>query len=181
MWRKVQSNMCHWEKLNNITSSTSAIATTAAAIAAYLTVKIAKKQIDEQLRPQLVIFFREESRLFRVGNVGKEAAMNIEIEVLRKPGLLAKADLGEASIAVPAGDEHTIFFRLNSTDGVMGQEANEPATHAVFRENKYKVRITYDDISGENTYITTYELGKSIKHISTIKTKVKNSTKNGYF
>ncbi len=165
--------MCHWGKLNNITSLISAIASAVAAIFAYQTVKIAKRQIDEQLRPQLAIFFREKSRLFKVENVGKEAAMNVKIEVLRKPGLLAKADLGEASIAVPVGNEQTIFFRLNSTNGIMDQEANEPTTHAVFRENKYKVRITYDDISGENTYITTYELGKSIKHISTIKRKSK--------
>ena len=164
----------------NIANLLNVVSTISAALAAFFSfrmTKLAKRQIDEQLRPQLVVFYREKKRVFRIGNVGKETAMNIKLEIQKKPNILTKVDLGEASIAIPPNDEQTIFFRLNSTNGVVHHEANKPAAHAIFRRGTYRLRIIYTDITSENQYITVYQLGETLKHIYTKRKKRKEDIK----
>lgn len=162
-----------------VQSTTNVFTVIFSAIAAGLSAKsvfLMRKQLREEIRPQLVMFYRKKRRLFTVRNVGRETAMNPKIKILTQPVQIGKttATLEEAP-AMPYKDEKPICFHISlpDTHGLLGFGPQDPKTHAVLnpvREESthYRILITYEDISGENIYNSIFEtVANGVKHIST--------------
>ena len=162
--------------LESLTGVASSIAACIAAVASWKAVKISKETVEEQFRPQIVVFYRNRDSVYRARNVGKGTAMNIKISVLKLRGSKIRADLGEA-ICLPPEDEQTIHFYFDKAkkQTILSESPTGSAIHSIFNPeqnsgHKYKFKIEYEDVGSKAKYITDFETeSNTTKHLKTRK------------
>lgn len=173
--------MVDWQAVQAIAGAVAALFAAVAAGFSWWTNRLVQKQLREEIRPQLVMFYRKKLGLFTVRNVGRETAMNPKIKILTQPVEIGKktAKLLEA-VAMPTNDEKPICFYVAIADGstnLMDLDPQDRGIHSVFNptgENaiRYKILITYEDISGENVYSSLFEtIPNGVKHIRTYRSR----------
>ena len=169
--------MVNWQAIQATTETAAVLFAAVAAGFSWWTNRLVQKQLREEIRPQLVMFYRKKRRLFAVRNVGRETAMNPKIKILTQPAGTGKkaARLLEA-VAMPTTDEKPICFYVSKADGgtsLLGLDPQDQRIHTIFNPTgdsaiRYKMLITYEDISGENTYSSLFEtIPNGVRHIST--------------